>query len=72
MYLANLTTNQLTKAHEAANYLLSLPAQLDIDLAIKLDTFRADTNAQLEDRGAVDSAAVATTAHDLPPGTPLP
>jgi hypothetical protein len=36
MYLRNLSAYQLTKAHEAADYLLSLPVRLDAELAIKL------------------------------------
>ncbi len=70
MYLANLTTDQLGKAREAADYLLNLPARLDPELGIKLDTFRADTGAALEDRGVV--LAATTTAHDQQPGTPQP
>jgi hypothetical protein len=49
MYLRNLTIDQLTKAHEAAGYLLSLPTRLDAELSIKLDTLRADLMAAIED-----------------------
>jgi hypothetical protein len=49
MYLKNLTAAQLTKAHQAADYLLALPARLDAELAIKLDTLRADLTAAIED-----------------------
>jgi hypothetical protein len=50
VYLRNLTIDQLTKAHEAADYLLSLPVRLDAELRIKLDTLRADLTAAIEDR----------------------
>jgi hypothetical protein len=50
MYLRNLTIDQLTKAHEAADYLLKLPARLDAELSVKLDTLRADLMAAIEDR----------------------
>ena len=49
MYLRNLTADQLTKAHKAADYLLNLPARLDAELSIKLDTLRADLTAAIED-----------------------
>jgi hypothetical protein len=48
-YLANLDADQLAEAHEAADYLLNLPVRLDAELAIKLDTLRADLTAALED-----------------------
>jgi hypothetical protein len=48
-YLRNLSIDQLDKAHEAADYLLKLPARLDAELAIKLDTLRADLTAAIED-----------------------
>jgi hypothetical protein len=51
MNLRNLSLGQLTKAHQAADYLLSLPDRLDTELAIKLDTLRADLTAEIEDRG---------------------
>jgi hypothetical protein len=50
MYLQQLTPGDLSKAHEAADYLLRLPVRLDRDLAIKLDTLRADLTAAIEDR----------------------
>jgi hypothetical protein len=56
MYLSNLSAGQLAKAHEAADYLLSLPARLDAELGIKLDTLRADLTAEMEDRGPTDPA----------------
>lgn len=49
MYLRNLSIDQLTKAHEAADYLLGLPVRLDAVLAVKLDTLRADLTAAIED-----------------------
>jgi hypothetical protein len=49
MYLRNLNIDQLTKAHEAADYLLGLPARLDAELSVKLDTLRADLMAAIED-----------------------
>jgi hypothetical protein len=49
-YLGNLTPAELGKAHQAADYLCKLPARLDPELAIKLDTLRADLTAELEDR----------------------
>jgi hypothetical protein len=48
-YLAPLTADQLIEAHKAADYLLKLPARLDVELAIKLDTLRADLTAAIED-----------------------
>lgn len=56
-YLRQLTTAELGKAHQATDYLCGLPARLDHELAIKLDTFRADLTAELEDRGQIDLAA---------------
>lgn len=49
MYLSNLSADQLTKGHKAANYLLDLPVRLDPELAIKLDTLRADLMTAIED-----------------------
>jgi hypothetical protein len=49
VYLRNLTIDQLTKAHQAADHLLSLPARLDAELRIKLDALRADLTAAIED-----------------------
>jgi hypothetical protein len=48
-YLHPLTPDQLTEAHKAADYLLNLPARLDVELKIKLDTLRADLTAAIED-----------------------
>jgi hypothetical protein len=48
-YLHSLSGGQLTRAHEAADYLLSLPTRLDAELRIKLDTLRADLLAAIED-----------------------
>ena len=56
-YLHQLTTAELSKAHHAAGYLYGLPARLDPDLAIKLDTLRADLTAELEDRQQADHDA---------------
>jgi hypothetical protein len=50
MYLANLTAAELGKAHDAADYLLGLHVRMDRELAVKLDTFRADVMVELEDR----------------------
>jgi hypothetical protein len=52
MNLRQLTTEEVQKAHDSADYLLNLPVRLDPELAIKLDTFRADVMAELEDRPA--------------------
>jgi hypothetical protein len=49
-YLGNLSADQLTRAYEAADLLLTLPVSLDPELAIKLDTLRADLTAAIEDR----------------------
>jgi hypothetical protein len=49
MYLSNLTADQLTRAHEAVHFLLSLPVGLDTGLVIKLDTLHADLTAAIED-----------------------
>jgi hypothetical protein len=49
VYLQHLTVAELGKAHAAADYLLGLPAHLDSQLAIKLDTLRADLTAAIED-----------------------
>jgi hypothetical protein len=51
MNLRDLTRAQLTEAHEAADCLCKLPIRLDRELAIKLDTLRADLKAAIEDRG---------------------
>jgi hypothetical protein len=50
-----VTAAQLGQAREAADYLLGLPVRLNPELAIKLDTFRADVIAELEDRGEEDA-----------------
>lgn len=50
MYLSLMTPAQLDQAREAASFLLGLPVRLDPELAIKLDTFRADVGAAIEDR----------------------
>jgi hypothetical protein len=49
MHLRDLATAELVHAHEAADYLLNLPARLDAELRIKLDTLRADLTAAIED-----------------------
>jgi hypothetical protein len=51
MNLRDLTRTQLTEAHEAADCLCKLPVRLDPQLAIKLDTLRADLKVAIEDRG---------------------
>jgi hypothetical protein len=51
MHLQHLTAAELTRARDAADYLLGLDgAHLDAVLRIKLDTFRADVTAAIEDR----------------------
>jgi hypothetical protein len=50
MYLGSLTSDQLTEAHKAADFLLRLPVRLDSVLATKLDTLRCDLGAAIEDR----------------------
>lgn len=57
MDLRLVTPAQLDQAHEAADYLLGLPVRLDSVLAIKLDTFRADVGAAIEDRQRDDLTA---------------
>jgi outer membrane PBP1 activator LpoA protein len=72
-YLRQLTTAELGKAHHAADYLHSLPAHLDPDLAIKLDTLRADLTAEIEDRQHADRQArhkATTRASQHQPTTP--
>lgn len=49
MHLQHLSAAELARARDAADYLLSLGARLDSILAIKLDTFRADVTAAIED-----------------------
>jgi hypothetical protein len=50
MYLTHLTIAELVTARDSADYLLHLSARLDPVLKIKLDTFRADITAAIEDR----------------------
>jgi hypothetical protein len=50
MHLQHLTNNDLAEARDAAEYLLGLGARLDPVLQVKLDTFRADVTAAIEDR----------------------
>jgi hypothetical protein len=50
MHLQHLTDTDLARARDAAEYLLGLGARLDPMLQIKLDTFRADVTAAIEDR----------------------
>jgi hypothetical protein len=52
MNLNQLTTAELAKAYQAADYLLNLPVRVDEILRVKLDTFRADAAAAKEDRAA--------------------
>jgi hypothetical protein len=52
MYLRDLTPEELRQAHDSAAFLLDLDVRMDRELAIKLDTFRADVMAELEDRPA--------------------
>jgi len=54
MQLQHLTVAELNRAHEAADYLLGLDGtRLDPVLRIKLDTFRGDVTAAIEDREPV-------------------
>jgi hypothetical protein len=50
MNLRQLTSAELAKARAAADYLCKLPVRLDAELAVKLDTLRADLTAEIEDR----------------------
>jgi hypothetical protein len=50
MYFQHLTAAELSKARDAADYLLGVNARLDSVLLIKLDTLRADLLAAIEDR----------------------
>jgi hypothetical protein len=50
MYLQHIPTAELIKARDAADYLIAFGARLDSVLAVKLDTFRADVTAAIEDR----------------------
>jgi hypothetical protein len=53
-YLSNLSLDELRSAHQAADHLCSLPARLDPELFIKLDTLRADLTAHIEDHAPGD------------------
>jgi hypothetical protein len=64
MDLRRITSVQLSKAHEAADYLLGLPVRLDSVLAIKLDTFRADVGAAIEDREEGDLTSLHVVKSD--------
>lgn len=57
MNLHQLTSTELGKARDAADYLCSLPAGVDAVLAVKLDTLRADMNAEIEDRADAGASA---------------
>ena len=48
-YLRDLSADQRADALEAVDCLLNLPARLDMELKIKLDTLRADLMAAIED-----------------------
>jgi hypothetical protein len=50
VYLNHLTAAELGKARDSADYLLGLGVRLDAVLMVKLDTFRADVIAAIEDR----------------------
>jgi hypothetical protein len=50
MYVTHLSTAELVKARDAADYLLGINARLDSVLLVKLDTLRADLGAAIEDR----------------------
>jgi hypothetical protein len=50
MNLHLLTGRELDEAYEAADFLCKLQHHLDPILFIKLDTFRADVLAEMEDR----------------------
>jgi hypothetical protein len=50
MRLQHLANTDLARARDAAEYILRLGARLDPVLQIKLDTFRADVIAAIEDR----------------------
>ena len=52
MDLQHLTNTDLAQARDAAEYLLGLGARRDRILQSKLDTFRADVTAAIEDREA--------------------
>ncbi|HLI77928.1 MAG TPA: hypothetical protein VKV02_13360 [Acidobacteriaceae bacterium] len=54
--LSQLSAVQLAKAYEAADYLCGVKDALDAELAIKLDTLRADFAAAIEDGAPVDHA----------------
>ncbi|HEY3958295.1 MAG TPA: hypothetical protein VGM53_33430 [Streptosporangiaceae bacterium] len=54
MNLQHFTTVELIRARDAAGYLLGCGARLDCLLRVKLDTFRADVTAAIEDRDRAD------------------
>jgi hypothetical protein len=62
--LSNLNLDELRRAHQAADHLCSLPARLDPELAIKLDTLRADLTAHIEDLAPSDPGTRRTAAVD--------
>ncbi|HEY2579123.1 MAG TPA: hypothetical protein VGI74_22675 [Streptosporangiaceae bacterium] len=64
MDLRLITPAQLDQAREAADFLLGLPVRLDSELAIKLDTFRADVGAAIEDRQRNDPTACRAAKSD--------
>jgi hypothetical protein len=49
-----LTTSELHRAIEAADYLCSLEDYLDRPTFIKIETLRADLDAECEDRKTMD------------------
>lgn len=59
MYVTHLSTAELVKARDAADYLLGVNARLDPVLLVKLDTLRADLGAAIEDRGPAQLAGQA-------------
>jgi hypothetical protein len=64
MDLRRITQTQLNQAYEAADYLLGLPVRLNSELAIKLDTFRADVGAAIEDRQEDERASLHVVKSD--------
>jgi hypothetical protein len=59
MHVTHLSTAELVKARDAADYLLGVNARLDSLLLVKLDTLRADLGAAIEDRGPAQLAGEA-------------
>lgn len=55
MNLHQLTTPEVGKAHDAADHLWGLRGDLEPVLFVKLDGFRADLKAAIEDRVEVDA-----------------